>query len=70
MLSACVSIFNLDGMETPSAVIDDFNGLFGLSGPFKFNRSSASSSASENCRKCLGRNGTGVETREVKNYAS
>lgn len=36
--------------------------------PSRFNRSRASISAPENCRRCLGLNGTGVDTLDVRNY--
>lgn len=68
MLAACCFIFKFDGVgPAASAVIDDLNGLLEFSEPLRFKRSRASSSDSENSLKCFGRNGTGVETREVKN---
>ena len=62
-------MFILDGVvDAASAVVEDLKGLLGLSGPWlRFKRSRASISASENSRRCFGRNGTGVETREVRN---
>ena len=66
-LPALVCMFNLDGAGWESTVTDDRNGLLGVSDPPKFNLSKASNSASENCRVCLGLNGTGVDTRDVKN---
>jgi len=68
MLAGLVSILILDGAKCPSTGMEFLNGLPGLSGPLRFKRSKASNSASENCLRCLGRKGTGVETREDKNY--
>jgi hypothetical protein len=55
-------------------VLLNFDGVIGESPPLglngepgRFSLSNASSSASEKFRTCLGLNGTGVETREVRN---
>lgn len=71
--NAAMSIFcattlpALDSWLKVEGVCAFLNGLIGLSFPVKFNLSKASISASENWRRCLGRNGVGVETRDVKN---
>ena len=56
------SIFILDGVWTV------LSGLIGLSEPLRFSRSRASSSASENCLRCFGLKGLGVETRDDRNW--
>ena len=65
--ASVVDIFNFEGVGGCSTVVEYLNGLIGLSAEFRFKRSRASNSASENCLMCFGRNGTGVDTREVKN---
>lgn len=55
------AMFNCEGVDASKPRL-------GLSVPLRFKRSRASNSASENSLTCFGRKGTGVDTREVKNY--
>ena len=63
----------MESVEIPISLgvnpLDEDNGVpLACGEPLIFRRSRASTSASENCRRCFGLNGFGVETRDVRNW--
>ena len=68
----CAWTWLLASVESPISpavsTFEDDNGLPLAWGELlRLRRSRASTSASENCRRCFGLNGLGVETRDVRN---
>src|SRR5271154_2233535 len=68
----CVWIWLPALVESPISpavsTFEDDNGLpLAWEELLRLRRSRASTSASENCRRCFGLNGLGVETRDVRN---
>src|ERR1700722_164112 len=70
--TSCAWIWLPASVESPKSpavsTFEDDNGLpLAWGEVLRLRRSRASISASENCRRCFGLNGLGVETRDVRN---